>query len=266
MSEGSEETGAVREASAESALAEKLDVPSSPRGIYLDEVSVYRPILTGDIFRSVRVPGSSDVEASHNLTMIVAHPSVMRDGSTLTDRAKAAPVVPIGGVRKTHWTPDRFDIFPLPCLKSVCESNGFPDVTNLAWAADLRLSGPVDTDLLDVGQRVACLSPEGVLLLLQRFVHTDTRAAVRLDTLESVFLSKLEEVELLETWTEDVLTAHPPDDLATGLAACAAEFDAFLESIHAPSGLRLRDMLNNSLQRGIAQKAVLAEIERRIGG
>ncbi len=253
----------LREAGADAALAERLAVPSSPRSIFLEEASVYRPVLTGDVFRGVRVPGSSDAEAAYDLTMIVSHPSVMRDGPALAERAQAAPVFPIGGVRRTAWTPDRFDIFPLPFLRDVAASNGFDNVEKRAWAADLRLSGPIETSALDVHKRVACLSPEGVLLLLQRLVHTDTRAAVRLDTLELVFLAKLEEVELLETWTEEYLTAHPPGELFDGLARCAADFNTFLGGTDPESGIEIRGMLGRPLHRTVAERLVWAEIERR---
>lgn len=266
MSDVEEEEGdadAIREADADPALAERLDVPASPRSIYLEEASVYRPILTGDIFRGVPVPGSTAEESAFDLTMIVSHPSVMREGPRLASRAQGAPIFPIGGVRRSEWSPKRFDIFPLPCLHEISEANSVDGVPRKPWAADLRLSGPIDTTQLDVTKRVACLSIERVLLLLQRLVHTDTRAAVRLDTLESVFMPKLNEVELLENWTEAALSANPPEDLGAGLAQCAEDFDAFLDTVSQASETAIREMLGSRRHQTAAQRLIEAEIAQR---
>lgn len=253
---------AIREASVDLELADRLDVPASALSIYLEEASVYRPILTGDVFRGVEVPGSTEQESGYDLTMIVGHPSAMREGPKLADRVQASPVFPIAGVRRTAWTPDRFDIFPLPCLRDVAKTNGF-DIDHRAWAGDLRLAAPISSGLLDVRSRVACLSAEGVVLLLQRLVHCDTRAAIRLDTLEAVFLPKLNEAELLESWTEEILTAHPPDDLPAGLAQCAQEFDAFLDMTDEHNEMSLRTMLGGPRHQPAAERLIWAEIERR---
>src|SRR5579872_4718439 len=115
--EDDEDTEVIREAPLDAGLSERLAVPSSAGAIYLDEASVYRPLVTGDILLGPAVPGSTAAEMEYGLTMIVSHPSVMREGAVLNKRAQAAPVIPISGVRKTEWTPDRFDIFPLPLLK-----------------------------------------------------------------------------------------------------------------------------------------------------
>jgi hypothetical protein len=60
--------------------------------LYLDEVNVYRPIVTGDVFENVEVPGFAATEPPV-LTMVIAHPSGMRSGAALNEYVRAAPVV-----------------------------------------------------------------------------------------------------------------------------------------------------------------------------
>jgi hypothetical protein len=267
MSEKTPETPNNAAAPEDSILGGRLDVPDDPKDIYLGEVSVFRPIITGDIFHGVPVPGSSEAEVEFDLTMIVAHPSAMRKGTALEARAQAAPVVQVSGVRRTVWTPDVFDVYPLPLLRDVSSANGF-DVTHSPWAADLRLCGPVDTSLLDVRRRVACLSPQGILLLLQRLVHTDTRSAIRLDRLQEAFEAKLEEVEMLETWVEEIVSVqHLEDEAALAAVAVATrEFDDLLESIAAEYGVRVGELLNDFSRRIAVTRRVADERDSRTSG
>jgi hypothetical protein len=216
------------------------------------------------MFRDVMVPGTTDAEATHNLTMIVAHPSAMRRGANLEPRARGAPVMPITGLSKSKWAGGHFNVFPLPELHVVAAQNGF-EVEARGWGAQLELAGPIDTSSLDVTRRVLCLSPEGVHLLLQRLVHADTRVPVRLDTLARVFAPKLEEIELLETWLEE--TAGPMiargAPIAATLLTSAQEFETFVGSTRSQSGEDLRLLLDDSNRAGEARRIIASELRRR---
>ena len=190
------EQGAAIDAPFDPIIAERLDVPESPEAIYEDEASVYRPISTGDLFHGAQIEGWAAVDAPHDLVMIVAHPSAMRDGATLKPRLRAAPVVPVNGVSSRKWTPGFYDIFPLPKLCETAELGGLV-LEKHGWAALLNLSAPVSTDSLNVQRRFACLSPDGIHLLLQRLVHADTRVPVNLKTLAATFAPKLVELDML---------------------------------------------------------------------
>lgn len=245
-------------------LAERLESPTTPLGIYLEEASIYRPIATGDIFRGVKVPGADEDESSHDLTMVIAHPSAMRKGAALEDRVRAAPVAPVDGLSQSRWANGYYNVFPLPRLSDVAKSNGF-DTPPRSWGALLAVAAAVRTSDLDVTQRVACLSPEGIKLLLQRVVHADTRVAVRPDTIASVFRPKLEEIELLESWTEAVV---PPmlasgTDRASALISAASSFEEFLVGTSVDEqGTTRRHLIDDPTSMSRVRRAVMTEILR----
>jgi len=258
------ESGAVGSAPDDPIIAAGLDAPTQAIDIYLEEASTYRPISTGDIFQGVDVPGSTPDEAVHDLTMLVAHPSAMRKGAVLEARARAAPVTPVDGLSKRNWKPGFYNVFPLPSLSTVASGNGFA-VENRGWGAQLELAAPVQTADLDVTKRVACLSPEGVHLLLQRLVHADTRFPVRTSLLADVFAPKLNEIEMLETWNEELVAPRVENgaELAPALSAAAQEFDDALGSITGTGGRPVRDMIGDDTHAGEAERLIARERLRR---
>lgn len=255
------ESAAVQAANSDPILAERLASPESSKDIYLEEASLYRPIVTGDIFTGLRVPGCLDADANHGLSMIIAHPSVMRQGAQLEERARAAPVAPRNGLRRSQWSPGYYDVYPLPVLTEIAGDNGF-DIANRGWCAVLQDSAPIETKLLDVRQRVACLSPLGIEILLQRMVHSDTRVPVKAELIGQVFAPKLEEIELLETWCEE-LVSQSSEHLQRDLEEAARDFEGFLSTTSEYSEMRIRDMMESSSQRAGARRLILAEIRRR---
>jgi hypothetical protein len=237
-------------------------VPATPGEIYLEEASPYRPIATGDVFQGVIVPGCTEDEASHNLTMVVAHPSAMRKGATLEPRARAAVVAPVDGLSKKKWTLGYYDVFPLPRLSAVASQNGFA-IADRGWAALLQIAAPIPTDALGVHRRVACLSPAGIHLLLQRVVHADTRFPVKEKLIEQVFAPKLEEIEMLQTWIEEFVRAEEEEaDLVEALAAATQEFEAVMTEGDTP----LRPLLESDEHVGEAQRLLAREMRRRRKG
>jgi hypothetical protein len=262
------ESAAGRSVPEDELLAERLGVPSTPVALYLEEASHYRPISTGDIFKDAAVPGSTTEEAAHDLTMVIAHPSAMRKGANLEARARAAPVAPVDGLSRKKWSRGHFNVFPLPLLSTVAKQNGF-EIDDRGWGALLELAAPVETAQFDVNRRVACLAPEGVHLLLQRLVHADTRFPVREDTLAHTFAPKLEELEMLQTWNEDLVAPRVGDgaDLIDELRSAATAFDEVLgdDERYGAGGMSLRAMLESETHAGEAHRRLAAEIRRRKG-
>lgn len=258
------DTEAATSAPYDPLLAERLGAPSEPKDIYLEEASSYRPISTGDIFGGIRVAGSTDEEASHGLAMLVAHPSAMRKGAALEPRARAAPVAPVKNLSRTKWSKGHFNVFPLPLLCPVAKKNGF-NIDDRGWAALLEVSAPVETAGLDVRERIACLSPTGIHLLLQKLVHADTRYPVKEDMLARVFAPKLEEIEMLQTWNEELVEPRVADgaDLATELAQAAQEFEVVFGETGEFRSISLRSMLEDGRRAGEAQRLLAAEIRSR---
>lgn len=64
------------------------------------------------------------------------------------------------------------------------------------------LVGPDD---LDLDKRVACMSQTGVNLLLQRWVHHNSRAVIPTATYQEVSSPAYEETDLIEEWVEERL-------------------------------------------------------------
>jgi hypothetical protein len=235
---------------------DRLGTLTDARDLYLEEASVYRPISTGDIFLDAPVAGSTEEDLASGLTMVLSHPSAMRRGPELETRVRGGPVVEVDGLSTVKYTPKHFDVFALPCLGEVARENGHA-VADGRWAAQLVPGGSVDSASLDVRQRVACLSPKGVTVLLQKLVHADTRAAVREDTIEGTIAAKLEEVEQLQTWNETLAAPKVEDggDLAEELLSVARDFDQTVKPLAA--------LLNDPLRRGEVWRQLSAELRIR---
>jgi hypothetical protein len=254
------EQGATIDAPFDPVIAERLDVPESPEALYEDEASVYRPISTGDLFHGAQIEGWAGIDAPHDLVMIVAHPSAMRDGAMLKPRLRAAPVVPVNGVSSRKWTRGFYDIFPLPKLCETAELGGLV-LEKHGWAALLDLSGPTSTDVLNIQRRFACLSPAGIHLLLQRLVHADTRVPVNLKTLAATFAPKLVELDMLYTWNEELVPARleTGGSLEDALLVAAQEFEDVANAPVGDSSIRM--MLAEISKPGEAGRA--GEAQRR---
>jgi hypothetical protein len=70
-----------------------LDRPATADELYLarnEEVEPYRPILTGDVFTEITIPG---VAIPHELGMVISHPCNMRVGDRLRENIQMLPIV-----------------------------------------------------------------------------------------------------------------------------------------------------------------------------
>jgi hypothetical protein len=217
-------------------LTDRRAAPAQPQDLYLEEASRYRPIVTGDIFRDVPVPGSTEEDQALNLTMVVAHPSGMRgkDGKVV-ERVRAAPIVhklglnPNKMVRQEHC-----DYFQLPLLARVVTNNGFDGPAEPAsgwgWGARLDAAAPILTTQLDLAKRVASLSDLGVRFLIQWLGYSDTRVMVRVHRIKQQIDPKLMEIEWLESWNDELVRplVESGADLVGALEKAAAEFDGVM--------------------------------------
>lgn len=222
--------------------------------------------MTGDIFRGLEVPGSTPEETAFDLTMVLSHPSAMRKGADLEPRVRAAPIAPVKGVSSKKWTPGYYTIFPLPLLREEALANGF-EVEERGWATLLELGAPVASNLLDVTRRVACLSPDGIHLLLQCLVNADTRFPVREALIAETFSTKLAEIEMLQTWNEELAAplVDQGSDLEATLRAAASEFEQVLAEPNRRDGNSIRSLLGRVGGAGEAERLLVGEIRQRKG-
>jgi hypothetical protein len=236
-------------------VALSLDRPASAESLYLergDPVEPWRPVLTGDVFRGVAIPGVPQ----HAFTIIVAHPCTMRGaGGQLKPRLAALPVDPHQAIPLDEWVDKHYRVCPLPALVVNDPSKHY--------AARLDEPGTIDSAQLQLSERIACLDEHGILLLQQRFIANLARIKVNLTTLDEASRYVFEEVELLEEWHLELskrrVDGH--EALEQAIRVEMTEFDQFL-SLPAQEPLRRR--LLEAPQRAAVRRAVRAEIERRL--
>jgi hypothetical protein len=215
---------------------------------YLGEASLLRPVMPGDVFREIPVPGCTEEEASANLTIIVDHPSAMRDGAELKSRVRAAPLIVKPGLNREKFVKrGYFDCFQMPGLADVAKANEH-EIDEGPWAAQLAAAAPVASAALDLRKRIACLDRDGVCYLLHCVSHSNTRIAVKVQSVFRKVYPKLVEIDQLEDWNEALV--DPPLDESEReyslfnerLLDAATEFETFVNETQGSEGITLRQM------------------------
>lgn len=212
----------------------------TPDELYLargDDVNPNRPVFTGDVFRSVEIPGVQ-VEG---MGLVVAHPCSFRIGDgQLAERVLTASVKPIGKQGARAWTRMFIDRMPLTDLQG----------GDSYWAANLDMVGRALVADLLATDRLACLSAFGVNMLQQRLTFYLTRAEIPTSTFNEAFGHTFDEVELLEEWTDTLVDAGRTKEEA------AKEFESFVREGKPSLQARLLDPQHrSSVRRACRQKS-----------
>lgn len=209
-----------------------------------DEVSLARPIFTGDVFAGLRLPGRTGSVKSRSV-MVVQHPCSMRaDGVALSWQILVAEVSNRRLLSEPEWQ-GNVNLMPLPEL--------MPDQTSQArhQAADFDALYTVSPDLLV--NRVACLSPFGVNLHLQRWVHYNSRVVVPTIDFQEQSSAFYEEADLIEEWCDSLSSG----DINAATAAC-------VEWLRQPlNGSTPQEQLKDPQARSTIRRAMREEIKRR---
>lgn len=159
-----------------------------------DEVLRHRPIFTGDVFEKVPVQGLGETRTKD--VIIVQHPCALRiNGVDLHPRLMVAEVRRHRIISIEEWS-GHLSKMPLPELHPGVDS------TKRHQAAVFDQPLLVGPDDLDIEKRVACLSQIGVNLLMQRWVHYNSRAVVSTATYQEVSSAAYEEADLIEEWVD----------------------------------------------------------------
>lgn len=239
-------------------MATNLGQPDDEDDLYLargKEVEPYRPLMQGDIFKGISIPGLEDIE--YEYVMVMVHPCTMRAGARVRDRIEMVPVTAYEKVPLRRWPDSHPRVFPLPAL--------LPDQPKVHFAARFDERGMVPSTALTPDLRVAYLSEKGVLLLQQREIFARSRLDVPLDALRHASLPVLIEAELQTDWNDDL--ARRRIDAGEGeleaLEAEAIEFDSFLSVTHSSGSLR--EQLRQTHLHAQVRRAVRDEIRARIG-
>ena len=227
-----------------------LDRPNSIDELYLyrgDEVVDYRPLMQGDIFEQIEIPGLDD---GASLGIILTHPCSMRRGDKWAKRILVARVTKSDPIPLEDWVEHHFRVMPLPELN--------PEERETHHSARFEDCGSVAPELLVEAKRVACLDPRGITLLQQRYVYHLTRYEADLDSLHKVSEPNLIEAELLEDWLESALEA--------GISAEEA-MKSFLDFIRAPGdGTTLQKDLEDRTRQAAVRREIGEERERLYSG
>ncbi|CAG6392760.1 hypothetical protein NMG29_06580 [Streptomyces cocklensis] len=222
-----------------------MEKPQSPGELYLargDEVSAVRPILTGDVFADVNVC-DTDGSTAGRAVMILDHPCSLRlDGTTLAPRLTVAEVQP-GPIGSWRGSYNRMFLPDLPLGTDPGEPHA---------AAYFDNCFQVTPQQLEAGNRLACLSTEGINLLLQRRVHHFSRVVIPTFEFQNANAGVYEEADLLEEWCE----LRERDGVKTNDAAKEC-MEWLREQV---SGGRRQDLLKDPQKRSAIRREMRARI------
>lgn len=211
------------------------------------DVSRARPILQGDVFDGVILPGFSEEPMK---VQIVAHPCAMRTGANLAPRITVAPVETYQEVTGQGWN-GNLRVMPLAQLTSFGNfATKFADVT----------ACPVE--LLIREQRIATLSHRGIYILQQRLVKHYTRLEMPLELMRRESAPVLTEAEIQWHWLEEVLNeAELADDDAIAVETLA--FEKWVREGDPSRQQRLREEVHHTDIRREAQRAATQRARER---
>lgn len=209
-----------------------------------EEVARARPVFTGDVFARISLPGSTGNVKARTVA-VMQHPCSMRtDGVTLSWQVLVAEVKSRKEFTETDWASGFFNLMPLPDL-----SPGEPPRTR-HQAVDFDSLYTVAPNLLT--SRIACLSPFGVNLLLQRWVHYCSRVVVPTHSFQLATQAFYEEADLIEEWCDD----------ATG--GLLEESEACVRWLRADrAGTTYQRRLQDPQAHSMVRKAMRAELKKR---
>jgi len=163
-----------------------------------DEIVSHRPFLTGDVFEAVPVQAPR-ADPQSKTVMVIQHPCAMRpDGVTLAESILVAEVHRFPVLSSDKWHTNG-KLMPLPDLLAGVTSNrrhqaAFFDKTYHVHPMDLT-------------NRIACLSPRGVNLLLQRWVYHSSRVIVPTSDFDTAVSPVYEQADIIEEWCDVALAA-----------------------------------------------------------
>ncbi len=209
------------------------------------EVVELRPVFTGDVFFGVDVQGAALRETKD--VIVIQHPCALRtDGVNLVESLLVVEVMPDQLYRPREWK-GNYKLMPLPELRSGEKSHFSARFTSplLASAEDLN-----------VERRVACMSPVGVNLLLQRWVYHNSRAAIHSSVYDDAVSAQFEEADAIEEW------CTTRAKVGVSLGDATSEADAWLSDSSA-SGIPPRVQMENRQYRTTIRKTMRRAAKER---
>jgi len=214
-----------------------LETPATYDGLYAardDETTefVHRPRFTGDVLTL----------AEGRLVALVQHPCAMRRGAQLVERMLVCDVKSRQGSPPSDWSRGDFRRMFLPDLHGGHYAIEFDDL------------GVVPRDAIEQGGRIAILSQFGVNLLMQRWVHHNTRVVVPTITIDKETAGPYEEADLLGDACADLIQGGVDSGRALLLV------NDWLRELHQTGGPSRQEMLRDPQQRSVVRGALRRQV------
>ncbi|WP_427008700.1 hypothetical protein [Pseudarthrobacter sp. H2] len=216
------------------------ETPASIDDLYYargEDVDNNRPVFTGDVFAAADPSEQNEPAAAF---IIVQHPCALRVGGVeLVDPVLVAQISQVQGTR-SNWAKESIRQMPLPDL--------FLDGQHYAAKfTDLAL-----VTRADIGgrERVAILSQHGVNLLLQRWVHHNSRVVVPTMTYNEQTTGEFEEADLAAEWCAE--RGHDGVE----------EFHDWIRTTDTGASATRQKLLRNPQSRATVRRAMNAELRR----
>lgn len=210
-----------------------LETPGDFEGILLAEGSdadefLFRPAFTGDIY---------DV-GDDRLVLLIQHPCAMRRGAELNDRLLVCEVtLNTNGVPK-NWSSSHF------------KRMFFPRIGGRSYLAELDNIDVVSRASLEAGRRIALLSALGVNVLVQRWLHHNSRVIVPTITINAQTSGPYEEADLVGDACWELV------DGGFEQGRAIYQIDHWLSEKYSDPGVSRREMLSDPQQRSAVRTAL----------
>ena len=209
-----------------------------------EEIATNRPTFTGDVYTGILLPGETGAIKARTV-LVLQHPCAMRtDGVNLAWQLLVAEVTKRKALSEQEWSDGYFSLMPLPDLR--------PEATNQARHQAACFDNLYMIKPAELGPRIACLSPFGVNLLLQRWVHYSSRVVVPTSDFQQQTAASYEECDLIEEWC---------DEAANDFLDAASECMQWLRADRG--GSSYQEMLKDSQTRSTVRKAMRVELKCR---
>lgn len=207
-----------------------------------NEVATQRPIFTGDVFFDVKV---EDEESTRNI-IVLQHPCAIRKGVELTPKLLVAEVTTAAFLPPSQWVEKFFRQMPLAELIAGDNPKHF--------AAFFDRHHLIKREDLEMNRRVATMSQRGVNLLMQRWVHHNSRMIVPTQEYQNVTSAQYDEADIIEEWCID------RDEDGTSLDDATVEIDTWLTGDKGPTSPRAR--LDDPQQRSAIRREVRSQLRQ----
>ena len=219
-----------------------LETPDDSADLYLARdqneilMLVNRPHFTGDILKLT----------TGEVVALVQHPCAMRKGTKLAAKLLVCSVKTTNQI-PADWSGSHYKQMFLPALPGGSSAIHFDDLDVVA------------RDDIEKSERLAILSELGVNLLVQRWLHHNSRVVVPTITIHLQTSGPYEEADLVGEAVDDLRAAGIEEETAV------IDVDAWLGQATAPDGPSRRELLANPQTRGSVRSSLRRHVRDQLG-